>query len=1076
MHTDQSQAKAAANFARQWKGRGYERGEAQLFWIELLTQVFGVKEPSSFIRFEEQVKVDTTNFIDAHIPSTRVLIEQKSLDKDPRHPIAQSNGTHLTPFEQARRYVLGLPLSAHPRWIVVCNFREFLVYDMERPNAEPESILLENLGREYYRLSFLVDSRSEALRRELEVSVEAGNIIGAIYDALVAAPPATMSQAGYLHALNTFCVRLVFCFYAEDAGVFRRNQFHDYLIRFHSQDFRQALIQLFDVLATPPERRDPFLEPALAAFPYVNGGLFASGSAAPGSAGASPAPIAASAAKVSGEVPTKAMTLDAGEAPAFPGGQTPTRDAGEAPALPAFPAHRILIPPISLRAKTLILERASAEFDWSEISPTIFGAVFESTLNPETRRAGGMHYTAIENIHRVIDPLFLNDLRSEFAQILSEKVERKRRRQLDAFQERLASLRFLDPACGSGNFLTETYLSLRRLENEVIRERYRGQAFLGFEEVNPIKVSIHQFFGIEVNDFAVTVAKTALWISEAQMLAETERIISRDLDFLPLKTYTNILEANALQTAWPKADYVIGNPPFVGARMMTAEQKQDVIDIFGKKWKNVGNLDYVCCWYKKAADLMQAHPLTRTAFVSTNSITQGEQVAALWKALPISILFAHRTFRWDSEASLKAHVHCVIIGFGAALTGYAGVSPATIAASAAKECGEASAGAPISAGETPAYPVIFDGDKAMPARHINAYLMDAPDVFVESRKTALCEVPQMVYGSKPTEGGNLFITSAERDEILRREPGLQPFIRPTMGAEEFIKGKARYVLWLKEATPSTISHSPELRRRVEAVRAMRLASPKEATRQCAQTPWLFQEDRQPPSGHYLLVPRVSSERRRYVPIGFMSANVIASDAVQIIPHATLYHFGVLTSSVHMAWMRAVCGRLETRYRYSKDVVYNNFPWPHRSAGIPGSAGASPAQGNGAALTGYAGVSPATIAASAAKECGEASAGAPISAGETPAYPVKAAALPGGIAATAQAILDARALYPDSSLADLYDELTMPPELRRAHAANDRAVLAAYGLPPNATDDEILTHLFTMYRELTSQPLSPPPEQ
>jgi len=318
MHTDQSQAKAAANFARQWKGRGYERGEAQLFWIELLTQVFGVKEPSSFIRFEEQVKVDTTNFIDAHIPSTRVLIEQKSLDKDLRHPIVQSDGTHLTPFEQARRYVLGLPLSAHPRWIVVCNFREFLVYDMERPAAEPESILLENLGREYYRLSFLVDSRSEVLRRELEVSVEAGNIIGAIYDALLSEPPAGMSQADYLHALNTFCVRLVFCFYAEDAGVFRRNQFHDYLIRFHSQDFRQALIQLFDVLATPPERRDPFLEPALAAFPYVNGGLFASNSAAlTGYAGVSPAPIAASAAKECGEA-SAVVPISAGETPAYP--------------------------------------------------------------------------------------------------------------------------------------------------------------------------------------------------------------------------------------------------------------------------------------------------------------------------------------------------------------------------------------------------------------------------------------------------------------------------------------------------------------------------------------------------------------------------------------------------------------------------------------------------------------------------------------------------------------------------------------------------------------------------------------
>ena len=544
MKTEKQQAAAAVEFAKRWKGKGYEKGDSQLFWTELLTEVFGIENPSSFIRYEEQVKVDKTNFIDGHIPSTRVLIEQKSLGKDLRKGILQSDGSILTPFQQAKRYVTNLPVSEHPRWVITCNFSNFLVYDMEQPNGEPEEILLENLGKEYYRLQFLVNEKSEHIKKEEKVSMEAGEIVGRIYDALLKQYADDSPEAQ--RWLNILCVRLVFCLYAEDAGIFAHDQFCNYLTRYDAEDFRNALIRLFEALNTPIEQRSKYLKDDLKAFPYTNGGLF---------------------------------------------------------------EEEIEIPQFTDQLKEIILQNASLDFDWSDISPTIFGAVFESTLNPETRRSGGMHYTSIENIHKVIDPLFMNDLKQELDTILEEKVEKIRIRKLEAFQDKLASLTFLDPACGSGNFLTETYLSLRRLENEVIRERYHGQGMLG-AFVNPIKVNINQFYGIEINDFAVTVATTALWISEAQMLVETERIIHQDIDFLPLKSYTNIQEGNALRIDWEsvvpanKLNFIMGNPPFVGARWMSKEQKSDVINIFGNKWLGVGDLDYVACWYKKATDLM----------------------------------------------------------------------------------------------------------------------------------------------------------------------------------------------------------------------------------------------------------------------------------------------------------------------------------------------------------------------------------------------------------------------------------------------------------------------------------------
>ena len=918
MKTDKQQAVAAAAFAERWKGRGYERGESQPFWIDLLSNVYGIETPSDgFITFEDHRMVDASNFIDGRILSTKVLIEQKSLGKDLRAGIRQSDGSLLNPFQQARRYVVSLPVSEHPRWIVTCNFSEFLVYDMEQPNGEPEQILLENLGKEYYRLQFLVDAKSDHLSKEMEVSIQAGEIVGRIYEALLKQYDDNSPEA--LRWLNILCVRIVFCLYAEDAGIFSRDQFHDFLVIYEAKDLRRALRDLFEVLNTPKEKRSKYLQEELAAFPYTNGGLF---------------------------------------------------------------EEEIEIPQFTEELKQTLLQNASLDFDWSDISPTIFGAVFESTLNPETRRSGGMHYTSIENIHKVIDPLFLNDLRHELDEILEEKVEKQRIHKLDSYQDKLASLTFLDPACGSGNFLTETYLSLRRLENEAIRERYHGQTMMG-EFMDAVKVSINQFYGIEINDFAVTVATTALWISEAQMLTETEHIIHQDIDFLPLRSYTNIHEGNALRIDWetvvPKAhlNYIIGNPPFVGARLMSESQKQDVIDIFGAKWKNVGNMDYVCCWYKKAAELIKQAPQARAALVSTNSICQGEQVANLWQKLfddGIRINFAYRTFRWDSEASLKAHVHCVIVGFS-----YQKVKPC----------------------------FIYDGDRKIEAANINAYLIDGPDVFIIGRPKPLCCIPEIGIGNLPIDGGNYLFTKEQMNEFIKIEPKSVSYFKLWYGSEEFIHRKPRYCLWLGDCSPAELRQMPNCLKRIEAVRLFRKESKRAATNKLADTPTHFSTENMP-QGNYIIVPKVSSERRRYIPMGFMSPDAFASDLVFIIPDATLYHFGILESNVHMAWMRAVCGRLKSDYRYSKDVVYNNFPWP------------------------------------------------------TPTDEQKAK-----IEQTAQAILDARALYPDSSLADLYDELTMPVELRRAHQDNDRAVMAAYGFPiKTMTESQRVAELFKLYQELT----------
>lgn len=914
---------AAKEFAAYWKDKGYEKGESQPFWIELLGKVLGVENPTHFITFEEQVKLDHTSFIDGHIAATHVLIEQKGKGKDLRKAIKQSDGSLLTPFQQAKRYAAELPYSQRPRWIVTCNFEEFLVYDMEKPNGEPEQILLKDLEKEYFRLQFLTDTGDENIKREMEVSIQAGNLVGILYDEILK-QYIDKTNPRSLQSLNMLCVRLVFCLYAEDAGIFGgHNKFHNYIKSFSAKDMRKALIELFKILDTKPEDRDPYEEEMLASFPYVNGGLFAD--------------------------------------------------------------ENIEIPQMNDTIRDLLLRKASEDFDWSAISPTIFGAVFESTLNPETRRSGGMHYTSIENIHKVIDPLFLDELREELAEIKDIKVAKTKENKLKQYRKKLGSLTFFDPACGSGNFLTETYISLRRLENEALEAASDGQ--ISFDMGNIIEVSIGQFYGIEINDFAVTVAKTALWIAESQMMKETENIIHINLDFLPLKSYANIVEGNALRIDWEsvvpkdKLNYIMGNPPFVGYSLQSPEQKQDIISIYvdekGKPYKTAGKIDYVSGWYFKAAEFMQNTNIC-SAFVSTNSITQGEQVAGVWKPLydrfNIHIDFAHRTFRWDSEASLKAHVHCVIVGFSIV--------------------------------EKLKDKQLYTSDRLQLVKNINAYLIDAPDVFVESRTKPISKVLPMSTGNRPADGGHLIIEKEDYEDFIKKEPLAIKYIKKLTGAVEFINNKERYCLWLVGANPVELRKMPEVMKRIELCRQDRLNGAPDRQK-LADTPSLFRETNNPDT--YIIVPRVSSENRRYIPLGFLDKDVIPTDSATIIQNANLYDFGILTSNVHMAWVRAVCGRLKSDYRYSKDIVYNNFPWP-----IP-----------------------------------------------TDEQKAK-------IEQTAQEILDARSLYPDCSLADLYDELTMPVELRKAHQANDKAVMQAYGFDiKTMTESACVSELMKMYQKLTN---------
>ena len=917
------QKKAAKAFAEKWQGRGYEKGETQLFWVELLQTVYGVENPASYMECEVQVQLENTSFIDIYLPATKVMIEQKSINKDLSKAIRQSDGTMLTPLQQLKRYAAALGYFKYPRWGITCNFREFYIYDMGQPNGEPAILKLEDLPTEYHRLNFLVDAGDDRIKQELEISLNAGALVGRMYEMLLKQYGENPTEE-MLKSLNMLIVRIVFCLYAEDAGIFgRRNMFHDYLADVSPRHFRRALVDLFEVLDTPDNARDPYMDKVLAEFPYVNGGLFAD--------------------------------------------------------------TQLLIPHFSEECIDLLMNVA-CPFSWEGISPTIFGAVFESTLSAKIRRSGGMHYTSLENIHKVIDPLFLNDLQKEYEAIADITQPKVQKQKLEAFQDKLAGLKFFDPACGSGNFLTETYISLRRLENKVIDRLTKGQIVLG-EMASPVKVNIHQFYGIEINDFACVVAKTAMWIAELQMMQETQSIVEMNLDFLPLKSYVNIVEGNALRMDWQEVlppsqcNYIMGNPPFVGYTYQTKEQKEDIQNIFvdekGKNYKAIGKIDYVACWYFKTAEYTQ-NTLAQAGLVSTNSVVQGEQVVAIWKPIierfSMHFNFAWQSFVWNSESNCKAHVHCVIIGFS-----HKDKMPKKI----------------------------FHGHTHTESEELNSYLLPAPMIFIENRTKPLCQVPQMMAGNRPADGGALIIEAEDYDEFLSKEPNAKQYIKRFMGAEEYIKNKKRYCLWLSGVTPKEIKSMPLVLERVRQCRENRLKGAADR-KKLADTPTLFREQNNPEK--FVLVPYTSSENRRYIPMGFLSGDIIASDAARIIPDANLYHFGVLNSNVHMSWMRAVAGRLKSDYRYSKNIVYNNFPWP------------------------------------------------------TPTEAQKAK-----IEKTAQGILDARAKYPDSSLADLYDEVLMPPELRKAHQANDRAVMEAYGFWGKLnTESECVAQLMKMYQKLVDK--------
>lgn len=920
------QKQAAENFAKKWAGRGQENKDDQKFWNEILQSVFEINDPD-YIDYQKTVKIGgNTKRIDGYIADTKVLIEQKSIGIPLNRPI-QHGSEKLTPFEQAKQYVNNLPHNEHPRWIVTSNFEEIWVYDLNKPGEAPETIKLADFGKDYTRLGFLVDKEDDNLAKELEISVKAGELVGVIYDELLKNYVDPESEES-LKSLNILCVRLVFCLYAEDALIFGKpNRFHDYMAKFaNPNDFRKALIELFKILNQKPEERDPYGDPELLSFPYVNGGLFA--------------------------------------------------------------REDIEIPRFTTEIIDILLSQASKDFNWSDISPTIFGAVFESTLNPETRRQGGMHYTSIENIHKVIDPLFLDDLKVELEEIKKEPVDRTRIKNLKSFQDKLASLKFMDPACGSGNFCTESYLCLRRLENEVLKETLGDQiGFVFDEEKSPVKVSISQFYGIEINDFAVDVAKTALWIAESQMLEETEKIVHHDIDFLPLTNNAFIVEGNALRMEWSdvcpaeQLDYIMGNPPFVGASFCNDIQKEEVSSLLkGVKFSN--SVDYVGGWYIKAAAYMQ-NTAIKVAFVSTNSITQGEQVAPLWKTLLFkynaNISFAWRTFIWDSEANKKAQVHCVIIGF--------------------------------EVGNNTADKRIFDENSIICADNINPYLVDAPNVIVESVGKPLCNVPALTKGNQPTDDGNFLLSEEEAAKLINEDPTIAHLVKRYIGGKDFLNNnEIRYCLWLKDVSPSVYKDNKEIMRRINAVREFRLKSSAEPTRKFADKPYQFFSSPQT-EDDYLIIPRVSSERRRYIPIGFMTSNNIASDSCSIVMGAKMYHFGILSSNVHMAWMRTVAGRLKSDYRYSGGVVYNNFPWPQPTD----------EQKN-------------------------------------------------RIEETAQGIISAREKFNDSSFADMYGDNfdLIYLDLKRAHQANDRAVMDAYGFSTKMTEPECVAELMKMYQKLTSR--------
>ena len=894
----------ALAFSRKWEGETSERAEAQSFWNDFFG-VFGIERRRVAI-FEKQVRLARTG---EHLKRGRIdafwkgmlLIEHKSAEQDLDRA-----------FAQAGDYFEGLPERDLPRYIVVSDFARFRLYDLEA-DTEVE-FRLADLHRKVKHFGFIAGYRTQEITPQDPVNIKAAEQMGRLHDLLKA--------SGYSgHALELLLVRLLFCLFADDTGIFQPAQafraWLDERTAADGTDLGPQLAQLFQVLNQAEEGRPKTLDEQLRAFPYVNGKLF--------------------------EEPLPLASFDA-------------------------------------KMRDSLLDCCT--LDWGAISPAIFGALFQSIMDGKARRNLGAHYTSEENILKLIKPLFLDELWAEFERIKSNK------NKLFEFHKKLRTFTFFDPACGCGNFLVITYRELRRLELELLRVVHAGPGSRFLDIHQELQIDVDQFFGIEIEEFPAQIAQVALWLVDHQMNVRVSEEFGLYFARIPLKTTPHIVNGNALRLDWAevlppeRCSYVLGNPPFVGKQYQNAEQKVD-LEMVTVGMKGAGVLDFVAAWYVKAASYIRGTQI-RCAFVSTNSISQGEQVGVLWGwllAQGIHIHFAHRTFQWSNEARGMAAVHCVIVGFAAFDTERKTIYE---------------------------YDDVRSEPHALLAVNINPYLVAAPDIALESRRTPICNVPQIVFGSMPNDGGHLLMPDDEMKALLHVEPESKHWIRPFMGAEEFINSTARWCLWLADCPPQVLRAMPEIAKRVADVKAHRLASTRPTTRALAATPSLFGENRQPNSA-YLLIPSVSSERREFIPIGFLSPNTIASNLVLLVPEAKLFHFGVLCSTMHNAWVRSVAGRLKSDCRYSNQIVYNNFPWPQAPAAVQYQR----------------------------------------------------------IEAAAQGVLDARAEFPDASLADLYDPLTMPPALVRAHHQLDAAVDAAYGKKNFRNDAERVAFLFELYRKYTS---------
>lgn len=888
----------ALTFSREWADEKCENAEAKSFWDGFFN-VFGVTR-RRVASFETPVKKGDGHggFIDLLWKGV-LLVEHKSRGKDLERAA-----------RQAFDYFPGLKERDLPRYVLVSDFARCRLFDLD--SNEQHDFPLAELPAHIQLFGFIAGYQTRSFGQQDPVNVLAAEKLGKLHD--------QFKTTGYDgHALEILLVRTLFCLFAEDTALFERRSFQDYLEQRTSEDgsdLAMHLAQLFQILDTPPEKRLRTLDEQLAAFPYVNGQLF---------------------------------------------------------------AERLPIAACDRAMRETLLDCCA--LDWSRISPAIFGSLFQSIMDTTARRNLGAHYTSETNILKLISPLFLDELKSEFQRV------KRNRNQLFDFLKKLSRLTFFDPACGCGNFLVIAYRELRLLELEVLRQvRQTDQMLLDVFEL--IGVNVDQFHGIEIEEWPARIAEVALWLTDHQMNLKVSEEFGLYFARLPLKKAPHIVHGNALQVDWKEViaperlSYLLGNPPFIGSKFLDDVQRAEVAAVF-LDVKGAGVLDYVACWYRKAAEYMTENPLIRTAFVSTNSITQGEQVGVLWPDLfrrGIRIHFAHRTFQWNSEARGKAAVHCVIVGFGL--------------------------------GEI-AEKWLFDYDTprsephAVKASNINAYLVDGPDVVLQNRSTPLCFVPEIGIGNKPIDGGNYLFTTEEKVAFLLKEPASVKWFRRWLGSDEFINGFERWCLWLGNCPPEELRKLPEALKRVEAVKTFRLASKSAPTRKLAETPTRFHVENMP-SENFLIIPEVSSERRPFIPIGFMSPETLCSNLVKIFPNATPYHFSILSSTMHMAWVRAVCGRLKSDYRYSSGIVYNNFPWPN-----------------------------------------------PSEKQQT------------AIEAAAQGVLDARAHFPTATLADLYDPLTMPPELVKAHQTLDRVVDAAYGKTVFKSEAERVAFLFERYQQLTA---------